>query len=282
MKNVFKKSNLQFIKNALHRGSGRDRWTLARMMQDSDGLQHQLPAEISLLQKGAASGDVWSTCELARTYFSYCGDIFLPHALACWRRAALLGDGGARSDIKRFPILSRIASYRSFDGDSYKEIEMKCAMLTEWHLFRVGYDSWDRLDSRTKKARCTDLVRDVCGVLHIPNIEFNLVPRLSFRGGMVDGLAYWEGRIDVREELLYDVERLIEVIFHELGHLVTFEIRKATPNSAVLKRLFGITDARVRSWERGDKGIEISTSEEDADTLSYGVYTVWATFFLNA
>ena len=30
----------------------------------------------------------------------------------------------------------------------------------------------------------------------------------------------------------------------------------------------------------GKMGYEVITSEEDPDTLSYGVYTVWASFFL--
>ena len=81
MKTIFKKSHLPFIRHTLSNGSGRDNWNLARTMQDENGLQHQLPAEIMLLEKGANQNDPWSMCELARTYFHHCGDLFLPKAL---------------------------------------------------------------------------------------------------------------------------------------------------------------------------------------------------------
>ena len=69
MKIVFKKDNLSFLKNTLHaKGGPRDSWWLGRMMQDQNGLQHQLPAEISLFARSAAAGDAWGACELARNY----------------------------------------------------------------------------------------------------------------------------------------------------------------------------------------------------------------------
>ena len=96
---------------------------------------------------------------------------------------------------------------------------------------------------------------------------------------MVDGLAGWDWKITVREELLSDFERLIEVLFHELGHIVTFEIRKRSEEGEHLKGVFGISDERIRSWEQNEMGYEVVTAEEDPDTLSYGVYTLWAAFF---
>ena len=78
---IFKKSHLPFLKPALKGSSGRDLWSVARYMQDENGLAHQLPAELMLLSRGAQKGDAWSQCELARTYFHHCGDLFLPMAL---------------------------------------------------------------------------------------------------------------------------------------------------------------------------------------------------------
>lgn len=279
MKVIFKKAHLPFLRGVLHGGGGRDAWTLARLMQEKDGLQHQLPAEAFLLQRGAASGDIWSMCELARTYFHHCGDIFLPQALHFWKQAVLQDDGGAQWDLENLPIYQRILGYQSPDGNPYTAIEMRCAMLAEWHLTKLGMRPWEKASTAERRARCQVLVRDVCRVLQIPEVELTFVPNLQFQNMTVDGLAYWEGKVQVREEIFTNFERLIEVIFHELGHIVTFEIRKAPDSGRFLKALYGISDDRVRAWEENRMGYEVATSEEDPDTLSYGVYTLWATFF---
>ena len=51
-------------------------------------------------------------------------------------------------------------------------------------------------------------------------------------------------------------------------------------NGKRLQELYGITDERMDSWRRNEQGYEVPTSEEDPDTLSYGVYLMWGTFFL--
>ena len=68
-------------------------------------------------------------------------------------------------------------------------------------------------------------------------------------------------------------------LFHELGHMVAFEILRKTSHGAKLKEMYGITDQRLISWENKTMGYEVITSEEDPDTLSYGVYTLWLAFF---
>ena len=64
MKTIFKKSHLSFLKSTLNNGSGRDLWSLTRMMQDEDGLQHQVPAELMLLERGASKNDPWAIVEI--------------------------------------------------------------------------------------------------------------------------------------------------------------------------------------------------------------------------
>ena len=280
MKNVFKKSRLPFIKKTLHEGSGRDNWSLARTMQDCDGINHQLPAEIALLNKGVQQGDVWSMCELARNYFNYCGDLFLPQSLSLWKRAILQNDDGAKYDISNLPILEKILSYKSYDGDEYKAIEMKCAMLTEYYLTKFGLCPWENAVLDERKSRLIELINTVCHVLQIPQTKIEIEPNLTFDGMMVDGLAHWDYRILIRDAVLDDFERLIEVIFHELGHMVVFEILRNSDLSEKLKGIYGITNERIQSWNNKEMGYEVVTSEGDPDTLSYGVYTLWATFFL--
>jgi hypothetical protein len=279
MKVVFKKSHLPFLKGTLHGGHGRDFWNLTRTMQDENGLQHQLPAEITLLQKGADEGDVWAMCELPRTYFIHCGDMFLPLAFRFWKKAIAQGDQGAKWDIENRNIRERILAYKSFDGNKYKEIEMKCALLAELYLTNFGISPWETLDNATKKSRIEALVKEVCPVLQIPDTKVLFTPNLFFQERLVDALAHWDGKVEFREELLCDLERMIEIIFHELGHIVAFEIKKNPARAEKLKTMYGITNERIASWDRGDMGYEVSTFEEDPDTLSYGVYTLWATFF---
>lgn len=281
MKTIFKKSLLPFLQNTLKGEdvNGREFWNLARCMQDENGLQHQLSAEIALLERGAQKNDLWSMCELARSYFYYCGDLFLPMALHYWGQAALQNDNGAKYDLEHLPIVERILAYRSFDGDLYKEIEMKCALLTEWYLHQPWKGVWSLLDDNTREMRCSQLINIVCDVLQIPKVELSIVSNLTFQGMVVDGLAGWDNLITIRKEICIDIERLIIVLFHELGHIVAFEILRKTPQSDKLKDIYKITDERVISWGNKTMGYEVITSEEDPDTLSYGVYTLWATFF---
>lgn len=281
MKNIFKKSHLPFLKPTLKNGSGRDLWTLTRMMQDENGLQHQLSAEIMLLERGAQKGDPWSMCELARTYFYHCGDTFLPMALHYWVKAAMKNDEGAKYDLAHAPICERILSYRSFDGNKYKEIEMKCALLVELYLHKPWEGNWNTLDDYTRDIRCKELVKIACATLQIPEVDFAITSNLSFQGNIVDGLAGWDNKVSIRKEILIDLERVIEVIFHELGHIVTFEIRRRTPLGYKLKEIYGITDDRIAAWENNVMGYEVVTFEEDPDTLSYGIYILWATFFIH-
>ncbi len=281
MKNIFKKSHLPFLKHTLKEGSGRDLWNLARTMQDENGLQHQLPAEIILLERGASKGDIWSMCELARTYFNHCGDIFLPAAIRYWVQAAVKNDDGAKWDLNNLPIINRILSYRSFDNNKYKEIEMKCALLTEMYLYKPWEGEWRYLNDYTREARTRELFKIACNVIQIPNVELEIIPNLTFEGNIVDGLASWNNNIKLRKEIFDDFERLIEVIFHELGHIVAFEIVKKTPNGAKLQEIYGITNERIKEWDAKKMGYEVVTFEEDPDTLSYGVYTLWAAFFYN-
>ena len=78
-----------------------------------------------------------------------------------------------------------------------------------------------------------------------------------------------------------DYERLIEVIFHEIGHIVCFalQVEKSKGESDKLKKKYGVSDERIDSWDQQIIGYEVVTSEEDPDTLSYGTYTNWAILF---
>ena len=280
MRIIFKKSHLPFLKNTLHYGKGRDFWTLSHYMHKEDGIQRQIPAQIALLQKGVEADDPWAMCGLARIYFDSCGDTFLPLALRLLSRAVRFDDPGAKWDVEHLNIHSRIMGYKSPDGNAYNEMEMKCAMLTEWHLTRLGYSPWESVDAKEKKRRIDALMKDASRVLQIPDTPAELVPGLCRRNGhILDGQADWSGTILVRTELIDDYERLIEIIFHEIGHVITFEMLKNTSHAAYLRKIYGISGDRMKSWGKDGTNYGSPTSEEDPDTLAYGVYTMWATFF---
>ena len=69
----------------------------------------------------------------------------------------------------------------------------------------------------------------------------------------------------------------ILIFVHELGHFVVWGmLSQHRPDQM---RRFGISDARVQAWKRRDMGMEVPVTEEDPDTLSYGVYTNWMILF---
>ena len=75
--------------------------------------------------------------------------------------------------------------------------------------------------------------------------------KLSFTEMIVDGLSGWDNKITLRKEIFENFERVIEVIFHELAHILTFEIMRETPLELKLKEIYGITDERIKSWKNG-------------------------------
>ena len=93
----------------------------------------------------------------------------------------------------------------------------------------------------------------------------------------------WKKDIDAIIECLIGlvIGFVFSPILHELGHIVTFEMMRGGANGKRLQELYGITDERMDSWRRNEQGYEVPTSEEDPDTLSYGVYLMWGTFFLS-
>lgn len=279
MKTVFKKSHLPYLDKVLHgRGTGREDWWLARLMQDRDGITHRPASELALLIMGAEKGDSYAHCELARYLFKLDGSL-LPNALGYWAKAVRVGDSGAEWDMNNLPIYEKIMSYTDGEGDEYGDIEMKCVMLTEWILTEMGRVNWQALSDDEIAERCQRLIDTVSPLLKIKAPRLKIVPGLLWNGIIADGTADIQGILSVRAEIIRDYERLIQVIFHELGHFVCFIAQGKGRTAEELRRIYGLTDERIASWSRGDKGLEVSTWEEDPDSLSYGVYTHWGVFF---
>lgn len=272
---IFKKSNLPFLnKFKEHTETPRDCWTLARFMQSEDGFCPQDASIFMLLQKGAFEGDPYSMCELGRYLYDHCGNEFLPIALSWWHKAVRLKDGGAIWDVTNRHILERINRYNVKGG--YADIEMRCVMLTDLILLRLGADDWGELSSAERESRIRTLINVGAKQLFLPfTPPFRLETDYHLNGSLVDGTALDGGELVIRREVVTNFNRIIQIIFHELGHYVEF----AAKNDPSLRARFGLSDERLAGWARGEMGLEVSKFEEDADTLSYGVFTHYIVLF---
>ncbi len=302
MKIIFNKDDLPLVgRVADGNASPREYWQLACRMRDENGFRKQDSVKVMLLQKGAFQGDPWSMCELARHYYSRVisnsgtaqngfsgeGESF-PLALSWWKKAAVFQDPGAGRDLTRLEkeLETAIAAYRSGgeEGQEYEDLELRCAMLTEWILTRMGRDCWDVLEFEEKRRRVQVLMDVAAAQLHIRPVKPKVEEKLIMADGReAGGLAYINDRkIGLRRCDFDDYHRLIQVIFHELGHFVVYSILRddgAKTTAAEQMKRFCITEERVNAWKRGDKGIHVPVGEEDPDTLSYGVYTCWMVLF---
>lgn len=291
MKNVFNKDDLPLVgRIASGDASPREHWRLACRMRDETGFRNQAPVKALLLQKGAFQGDPWSMCELARHY--YCSastdSEALPLALSWWQKAAKLEDPGALRDLTKLEgeLKTAVAAYRIEDGTNgeYENLELRCAMLTEWILTRLGRDQWNDLVFEEQLRRVQNLIDAAAAQLNIRPVKAVAKEKLLMADGReAGGLAYInDRRIGLRYCDFSNYHRLIQVIFHELGHFVVYSILRddaASGTAAEQMKRFGITEERVDTWKRGDMGLHVPVGEEDPDTLSYGVYTCWMVLF---
>lgn len=285
VRTVFNKSNLNFLRNLFNKnGKSRDYWTLARRMSENDTFTHHTEREEFLLQKGAFENDVYSMCELARYLFNS-NDNRLPQALSWWHKAVKQHDDGATYDIQNLPIEERIKSYKTQNSE-YADVEMKCAMLTEYYLTDLGLKDWFCMSDQERIARCEKLMLEVSMVLGIlaPKLVFEDEPRIE-NGPVADGLAYPnEWLLKVRTALFNDYERLIQVLFHEIGHFIVFSMwaESMREDYLELREKYGITEQRASSWFNNEKNPNNDNTpaiEEDPDTLSYGVWMTWCIYF---
>ena len=285
MKNIFLKSNLPLIDEAVHTATDACKmYDLYHKMRCEEGLNRHIASEIVLLERAAALGNRAAMCELARHYFFDYGTDHIPYAMTWWRRANLFGVEPALSEYreKREEFLHRASEY----GERFSyfaNLLMRCAMLTEIHLFDLGLVDWSHLTNEERMERINTLSAAVAPLLMIDAPEMKAVANLTYtdKGEVrrAQGMAHYEGWIDLDLDMLADRERTIAVIFHELGHFVCFRAMAGNEDARRVMEAYGLSEGRVNSWKHGEMGIEVPTSEEDPDTLSYGVYTNWAVLF---
>ena len=87
-------------------------------------------------------------------------------------------------------------------------------------------------------------------------------------------------RIAIKTSSFLNYERLVVLLFHELGHHVVWAMRVAKePEKSKLFELYGLTQDRLQKWNDNEIGYAISLIEEDPDTLSYGVWMEYRLLF---
>ena len=282
MKNIFKKSDLPMIEKATHDcGAHDDQVNLYYKIRVQDGFVRHISTEVLLLERAALNGHSFATWELAQHYFYDESVKNLPIALHWWKKAIIGGNADAARlfNSNREYIIYLINNYKEGLSD-YSDMELRLAMLAEIYLFELGSINWQAISDSERIERTRTLCYEAAQILDTPFNGINPVPGLTYtypdgRVTIADGLAHPERIISLRTEMLPDAERAVAVIFHELGHLVCF---KAMGDKSYAEK-WGLTPERIATWYKNITGYEVTTEEEDPDTLSYGVYTNWAILF---
>lgn len=274
MKHVFEKAWIPEIE-AMLGAEGRTFWNLGRFLQDERDFSRQPDLEEFLFQQGAYRGDVWCMTEFARYLFRRGA---LPQALSWWNKSAAWEDQGAAWDLSMFPMEDRILHYACPTASHFSNVKTRCAMLTQWVLRDLGKTEWSALSQQEQERRCRQLTEKCCGILSIPQVRLEFRESLQLNGQVVQGLSYpVERLIEICSDVLHDFGRLVQVLFHELGHFLVWSM--LDPAADERRKLFDVTEELAEAWREDRVGKHISAQEEGADTLSYGVWMIWYAYF---
>ena len=282
MKHRFNKKEIPFLSETLNKPSrGRDYYWLARKMQESDYYTYHNNRYLYALSIGASIGDNWAMHELGKALIK--DDERLPEGLSYYYKAITSGNTGAKDDLfKQWDyVYHKVMGYRT-KAEAYADIEVKCALLTSMLLIHFGASEWNTLSYHDKTYRIQDLVNNVCDILKIKRIKMDFKDILGNPPNeQIQGLAYFgEYRIEIANYVLENYERLIQVIFHEIGHHIVWAMRTTSGlEQEMLFDLFGLNQNRIPKWEKDEKGYEITLNEEDPDTFSYGVWWTYLLYF---
>lgn len=282
MKNRFNKDELIFLEKFSSKfASARDYYWLARKQKEEKYYSYHTNRISFALQQSAYSGDEWGMYELGSLLLNEKDR--LPEALSWIYQSAIKGNEAAKKLIydKWAEIYSKVMTYSIKDNSEYANLEVKSAMLTAMLLIHLGLDDWNSLKEEDKIYRVSDLVNNLTRIYDIPNIKVEFKKEVTYNNGQsrAQGLAYPNiYLIQIDSSVLLNYERLIQVIFHEVGHEIVFTMRNNSyPKQNELLARFGLTRDRLKQWQNDEIGYAITLNEEDPDTISYGV---WWTYYL--
>ena len=282
MKNRFNKDELIFLEKFSSKfASARDYYWLGRKQEEQKYYSYHTNRISFALQQSAYSGDEWGMNELGLLLLNEKDR--LPEALSWIYQSAIKGNEAAKKLIydKWSEVYSKVMTYSIKDNSEYANLEVKSAMLTAMLLIHLGLDDWNSLKEEDKIYRVSDLVNNLTKIYGIPDIKVEFLPELLYNNGQnkAQGLAYPGAYlVQIESGLLYQYERLIQVIFHEVGHHIVYTMmNNLYPRQNELFNRFGLTKERIEKWQNNEIGYAITLNEEDPDTISYGV---WWTYYL--
>ena len=284
MKHRFNKEELPFLDETFKGKNARNYFWLARKIEEGKHFTPNRELAIMSYEKGANLGDDWCMHALYERFLH--DEKRFPEALSWLYKAIKLGNTGIINDMLKdwSYIYETCMTFSLLGNEDYANIELRCALLTAMLLLHFGKDKWEDLDLKTKKYRAQDLTNNVCKVLNIRKITLSIEDTFKDWKGTpyADGLAYcYEGRIAIKTSSFLNYDRFVVVLFHELGHHVIHAIiHSQEPKRSELLKLYGLEEDHIQKWKNNEKGYIGVLTEEDPDTLSYGVWMVYRLLFI--
>ena len=283
MKHRFNKEELPFLDETFKGDKARNYFWLARKIEEGKHFTPNQELALYCYEEGAHAGDDWCMHALYERLLH--DPKRFPEALSWLYKCIRLGNQGVLDDMYKdwSYIYDRCMNYSLPENEPYANIEIRSAMLTCMLLLCFGRDKWETLDLKTKKERAQDLTNNLCKILMIDNVTLSIEDYFKdWKGNpYADGLAYTGSHlIKIKTSSFLNYERFVVVLFHELGHHVIYAMMN-TPEAkqSELFALYGLSKDRILKWKQDEKGYAITLSEEDPDTLSYGVWMTYRLLF---
>ena len=283
MKHRFNKEELLFLDETFKNDNPRNYFWLARKIEEGKHFTPNRELAIMAYEKGAYMGDDWCMHALYERLLH--DPRRFPEALSWLYKSIKLGNQGIINDMLKdwSYIYETCMNYSLPENEPYANIELRCALLTCMLLLCFGRDKWEEIDLETKKHRTQDLVNNVCKILMIDPISLSIEDYFKDWKGTpyADGLAYCgANKIAIKTSSFLNFNRFIVVLFHELGHHVIHAmIHSSETKRTELLKIYGLDEDHIQKWIQNEKGYAITLTEEDPDTLSYGVWMTYRLLF---
>ena len=291
MRNRFNKNQIPPLTSALGpNGSARELfWVAHHQLMHHESYSRQQDRVLFAYERAAHAGDDWAMHALAMNILN--DPTRFPEALSWFHYAIRAKNENCIKDVEKLwdQIYHGVFTYNTHDSYDYPDLEVRCALMTDLCLLRLGADRWCDLDDHEKESRITKLCHEASILLSIPNIEVDFYDSLMDpedknpdpSKNNIEGVAYiGSDKISIKRSIFDRLERVIQIVFHELGHhVIWYAMDENYPDHIRLLHKYGLTKDRIKQWKRHEIGYEISLTEEDPDTLSYGVWWTYLLYF---
>ena len=283
MKHRFNKEELPFLDETFKNEKPRNYFWLARKIEEGKHFTPNRELAIFAYEKGANMGDDW--CMHALFLRLLHDPRRFPEALSWLYKCIKAGNPTVAHDLydNWSFIYDRCMNFSLPENEPYANIELRCSLLACMLLLHFGNDNWEDIDLNNKKFRAQDLVDNLCKVLKIDPITLSVEDYFKDWKGTpyADGLTYaGSHKIAIKTSSFLRYDRFVVVLFHELGHHVIHAMMHSPePKRTELLNLYGLTEDHIEKWKQNEKGYAVTLTEEDPDTLSYGVWMTYRLLF---